>query len=145
MKDTEQLENEISKLNNADDVKNFVNNNQENFYEFTLETYLKHLLETKHLTKLQVIEKSELEQIYVYHIFAGRKKHPSREKMISLALGMSLDLDETQRLLYYAGAERLYARNPWDSIIMFALENHLSVSDTNELLSNLSEPATLGN
>ena len=145
MKDTEQLENEISKLKTQEEVKQFRDSNQNNFQDFTLATYLQYLLQDKQLIKAEVISESTLEQVYAYHIFAGRKKHPSREKILSLALAMKLNVEETQRLLYYAGAEKLYARNSWDSVILFALENHLSVNDTNELLSNLSEPATIGN
>ena len=86
-----------------------------------------------------------MQQIYAYHIFGGRKKHPSREKIISLALAMKLSVDETQRLLYYSENEKLYAKNAWDSVIIFSLENHLTVDETNDLLNKLSEAATLGN
>ena len=144
-KDTGQLENEIKQIKNKKDVKKFIKDNHANFNEFTLESYLAHLLEKKQLVKARVIADSKLDQCYAYHIFAGRKKSPSRGKMLSIALAMKLDVDETQRLLYYSGNERLYAKNSWDSVMMFALEKHLSIKETNDLLNNLSEPTVLEN
>ena len=141
-KDTSQLKNELSVTKNIDE---FIANNQENFREYTLGEYLNHLLSVKNLSKAEVIQKSCLEQTYAYHIFAGRKKNPSRNKVLSIALAMQLSPDETQYLLYYAGAEQLYVRNSWDSVLWYALENHLTVLDTDILLSKLSEKPLLRN
>ena len=141
-KDTSQLKNELSVTKNIDE---FIANNRENFREYTLREYLNHLLSVKNLSKAEVIQKSCLEQTYAYHIFSGRKKNPSRNKVLSIALAMRLSPDETQYLLYYAGAEQLYVRNPWDSVLWYALENHLTVLDTDILLSKLSEKPLLRN
>ena len=78
------------------------------------------------------------------HIFAGRKKNPSRPKVIALALAMGLTPEETQYLLYYAGAEQLYVRNPMDSILWYALDHHMSVVDTDIMLEQMSEMPLLG-
>lgn len=141
MKDTEQLTNELKEAN---DIEKFVNDNEEHFRDFTLESYLKYLLDIKQLNKADVIRDSKLDIGYAYHIFAGHKKRPAREKILSVALAMKLEVEEAQRLLYYAGAETLYVRNPWDSVILFALDKHLSVEETNDLLNNLSEADNLG-
>ncbi len=140
-KDTEALNHE---LQNAAKVENFMTANRENFRTYTLSEYLELLTKQKQMTKAEVIAKSHLEQVYAYHIFAGRKKNPSRNKILSLALALELNTDEAQRLLYYAGRERLYVRNPWDSVLLYALQHHLTVSDTNILLMNLSEQPLLG-
>lgn len=139
-KDTEQLENELAE---AESVEDFLEENRKNFRDYTCAEYLSYLLVEKNLTKSEVIQKSELDQTYAYHIFAGRK-NPSRLKIIALALSMKLSVEETQRLLYYAGAKRLYVRNEWDSIITFALQNGKSVLETNELLKNSGESPLLG-
>lgn len=135
-KDTLQLKNELTDTKNIDE---FIDDNRENFRKYSLTDYLHHLLDMKNLSKAEVIQKSCLEQIYAYHIFAGRKKNPSRNKILSIALAMGLSPDETQYLLYYAGVEQLYVRNSWDSILWYALENHMTVIDTNMLLIKLSE------
>lgn len=135
-KDTSELQNEIKR---AKGLENFLADNQKDFRKYTLAEYLEHLLTEKNLSKGEVIAKSHLERLYAYHIFAGRKKNPSREKIIALALAMELTPEETQYLLYYAGAPQLYVRNPSDSILWYALENHMSVVDTNIMLDKMAE------
>ena len=133
-KNTTELEHELSE---ADDVKKFLDDNAENFRQFTLAEYLRRLLEEKNLSKSQVIRDSELDATYAHHIFGGRK-NPSREKILSLALAMNLTPKETDYLLYYAGHEKLYVRDEWDAVIVFALENHKTALQTNELLAELN-------
>ena len=135
-KDTAELVNE---LRTAKGLEGFLVDNQKEFREFSLAEYLQKLLDEKQLSKMEVIESSHLERLYAYHIFAGRKKNPSRQKVIALALAMGLTPEETQYLLYYAGAEQLYVRNPWDSILWFALDHHMTVVDTDLMLQKMSE------
>ena len=138
-KDTAQLENELKA---ADDLKKFLDDNAENFRNFTLADYLKHLLDAKNLTKAQVIRDSQLDEGYAQHIFGGRK-NPSRDKIFLLALAMKLSPKETDYLLYYAGHNKLYARAERDNVIAFALENHKTVEQTNQLLTDLKLQSVL--
>ena len=135
-KSTEELK---SDLHQASGLEGFLVDNQKDFRRYTLAEYLNHLLAEKHLSKMDVVRDSSLERLYAYHIFAGRKRNPSRNKVISLALAMELTPEETQYLLYYAGAEHLYVRNPRDSILWYALDHHMSVVDTNIMLQKMSE------
>lgn len=134
-KDTIELENELSK---TEQIEDFFDANQKNFIDFDLPKYLNWLIAEKNLNKADVIRKSELDYVYAYHIFSGRKKKPSRKKIISLALAMELSVKETQRLLYFAGVEKLYVKSEWDSVILFALEKNFTVTQTNELLNEFS-------
>ena len=135
-KSTEELK---SDLHQASGLEGFLVDNQKDFRRYTLAEYLNHLLAEKHLSTMDVVRDSSLERLYAYHIFAGRKRNPSRNKVISLALAMKLTPEETQYLLYYAGAEHLYVRNPRDSILWYALDHHMSVVDTNIMLQKMSE------
>ncbi len=135
-KSTEELKGD---LHQASGLEGFLVDNQKDFRRYTLAEYLNHLLAEKHLSKMDVVRDSSLERLYAYHIFAGRKRNPSRNKVISLALAMNLTPEETQYLLYYAGAEHLYVRNPRDSILWYALDHHMSVVDTNIMLQKMSE------
>lgn len=139
-KDTAELENELTE---AEDVKKFLDDNAENLRKYTLAEYLRCLLKEKNLSKAQVIKNSQLDEGYAYHIFGGRK-NPSREKILSLALAMELSLKETDYLLYYAGHNKLYARNDEDAVIVFALENHKTVLQTDELLTELKLSPLIG-
>ncbi len=140
-KNTEQLENELATASN---VQNFLDDNKENFKNFTLAEYLNKLLAEKNLSKTEVIKNSQLDQTYVYRVFSGVTKKPARQNVIALALALKLSPKETNYLLYYAGVEKLYVRSEWDSIIFFALENNLSVAETNSLLKDSNELPLLG-
>ncbi len=139
-KDTLQLENELAATENLED---FFEDNAEIFSGFTLVQYLEYLLKEKNLSKAEVCRKSLLNSVYVYHIFAGRKK-PSQIKILSIAVAMNLTVKETQRLLYFAKVEKLYVKNSWDSVILFALENNFDIERTNNLPEKFSETPFLG-
>lgn len=112
--------------------------NNQNEFTAPLDEYLQKLLAEKGLERAEIVEKSGLNREYVYHIFSG-KKNPSRKKLLAIALAMDLNLDETQYLLRYAQQGILYPRNSWDAVIISAIEQKLSVMQTNELLHNLGE------
>ena len=116
--------------------------NNQNEFTVPLDEYLQKLLAEKGLERAEIVEKSGLNREYVYHIFSG-KKNPSRKKLLAIALAMDLNLDETQYLLRYAQQGILYPRNSWDAVIISAIEQKLSVMQTNELLHNLGETMLL--
>lgn len=139
-KDTDEL---FVELREDNDIKNYLRRNHDEFV-LPLSEYLENLLAEKNLTKQAVIERSGVQREYAYHIFSGLKKNPSRPKILALAFAMDLNLDETQYLLRYAKQSPLYPRNPWDSIIISAIEQKLTVIQTNELLCRLGETVLLG-
>lgn len=122
-------------LKQQKDIHTFLKNNQKNFLNITLSAYLDELLSQKALVKADVIKKSGLPVTYAYKIFSGQK-HTARNRILALAIAMQLNIDETNHLLNHAKHSSLYARNPWDAIIMYALEKHLSVIETNILLTD---------
>ena len=138
-KNTDEL---FSELKNDEDIKNFMEQNKNEFL-IPPHEYLNNLLEQKKLSKHEVIKASNIERIYAYHIFSGLKK-PSRTKLLAISRAMNLDLEETQYLLRYMGHGLLYPRNPWDSIIIVAIGKNLSVNKTNEILEKFGEHQLLG-
>lgn len=102
----------------------------------SLAEYLELLLSEKEMKKSDVIRRSNLDKNYAYQIFNGNKSHPSRDKMLMLALGMRLQIIETRKLLKIAGACDLYPRNPRDSVILYCLNKGSSLMEVNELLSD---------
>ncbi len=102
----------------------------------SLAEYLELLLSEKELKKSDVIRRSNLDKNYAYQIFNGNKTHPSRDKMLMLALGMQLQIMETRKLLKIAGACDLYPRNPRDSVILYCLNKGSTLMQVNELLSD---------
>ncbi len=73
---------------------------------------------------------------YVYKVFKNQRK-ASRDILIAIALGMNLDLNETQTMLRIASHAQLDPRNQRDAILIYALLHHLPVMQVNEILYNL--------
>lgn len=139
-KNTDEL---FVELREDNDIKNYLQRNRDEFV-LPLGEYLESLLAQKHLSKQAVIEKSGVQREYAYHIFSGIKKNPSRPKILALAIAMGLSLEEIQYLLRYARQSPLYPRNPWDSIIISAVEQKLDVLQTNDMLSRFGETVLIG-
>lgn len=142
-KDTSELENEIANVKTEEELKNFFADNEENFPDFTLAEYLRFLLDEKNLKMSEVVKASHLGS-YVYKIFNGERKNNSRPKILSLAFAMKLSVQETNRLLYYANAKKLYAKDDFDDVIIFALNNGYDIARVNQLLDNFSLTPLLG-
>jgi hypothetical protein len=101
--------------------------------EFRLCDYLTQLLDDKNLKKSQVIKISMLNQTFAYEIFAGSKK-PSRTKLLQIIFAMKLSFREAQRTLKYGGLNELYAKNRRDAIIIYCINNGMTLEETDETL-----------
>ena len=124
------------------DPQSYRERNQDEF-TVPLNEYLETLLKDKGLNKNEVIAASQLNGNYAYHIFSGTRKNPSRPKILALAIAMGLNFDEVQYLLRYARQSPLYPRSPWDSVIISAIRQKLTVPQTNDLLNQLGETLLL--
>lgn len=129
-KDTSKI---VEELGLSPDFKSFYNENKDYMVSDSLSGLLGKLITEKGLKKSEVIKKSELSEIYAYQIFSGVRV-PERKKLLSLAIGMSLNIEEVQTLLKSAGYSPLYVKLPFDSIILYGICNKLSVVEINELL-----------
>lgn len=134
-KDTEKL---LAEIKSDGDMKKFLSRNKNELVK-PLHVYLNELLQAKNLNKAHVIKNSLINTNYAYHIFLGKKTNPSRDKIIALGLAMNLNLEEMQYLLRYAGVGALYPRNSRDAVIISAVEQNFSVSETNLLLEKMNE------
>ncbi len=72
--------------------------------------------------------KTGLDKAYVYQIFAG-KKHPSRNKLITIALGMKFSEEETQRMLQLSGLRELWPKDERDALFLFAIQRGMSLEE----------------
>lgn len=133
-KTTEELLNILKSKRSYDD---FLKEQIDELYFASISEYLEILLAQKGLKKSDVITKANLDKSYAYQIFNGNKTNPSRDKLIMLAFGMELNLDETRKLLKISNVSDLYIRNPRDAAIIFCIENRLDLIRTNEKLDEL--------
>ncbi|MGN0163082.1 MAG: helix-turn-helix domain-containing protein [Candidatus Ornithomonoglobus sp.] len=133
MKSTAELINEIKA---APRLREFLEDNAEELTDPKLKDYLSALLLEKGMTRAEAIRCGDLSADYAYQIFSGRKS-PSRDKLIRLAVGMQLSLEETSRLFRLAGVGELYPRSRRDAVIMFCIERCIPVMTIDELLDEL--------
>lgn len=129
-KDTYKI---VEELGLCPDFKTFYHENKDYMVTASLSDLLARLLEQKGLKKAQVIKNAELSEVYGYQIFSGLRV-PERKKLLCLAVGMGLNIEETQQLLKCAGYPQLYVKLPFDSVVLYGLCKGLSVVQINELL-----------
>lgn len=130
MKDTSKI---VEELEICPDFKSFYNENKDYMIKENLSALLDKLIKKYDLKKSQVIRAAEMSEVYAYQIFSGLRV-PERKKLLCLAVGMSLNLAETQTLLKCAGYAPLYVKLPFDSIVIYGICKKLSVVKINELL-----------
>lgn len=129
-KDTQVLQ---SELKNAQSAEAFVAANQSELQIKTVAEYLNEMMIRYDLEKCDVNRRAELTGNYLYQVCNGSKS-PGRDKLIQIALGFPLSLEETQYLLRLGGHSELYVRNSRDAFLMFAIEKGYGIQEVNELL-----------
>lgn len=101
--------------------------------ELTFIDYLDILCEEKSIKKSEIIKKTNLDRTYAYQIFNGTKT-PSQDKVIQIALALSLDLHDTNNLLTLSKNKVLYPKIKRDALIILCLNKQYNLFKTNELL-----------
>ena len=129
-KDTRLLQSELLK---ADKPEQFIKQNEQSLRAQTVPDYLNEMLIKYDAEKSDVVRQSGLSGTYAYQIFDGRKS-AGREKLIQLAFGFPLKLEETQRLLRLGGHNELYVKKKREAYVMYALEKGYDINQVNELL-----------
>lgn len=129
-KDTSKI---VEELGICADFNTFYSENEQYTITESLSEMLDKLLVKKALKKSAVIKEAEISEVYGYQIFSGLRV-PERKKLLCLAVGMHLNIEETQKLLKHAGYSQLYVKIPFDSVILYGLCKRLSVMQINEIL-----------
>lgn len=127
-----------SELKNAVKLEDFLENNATVLKAKTVSEFLMEMLIKYNLEKSAVVARSGLSGTYAYQIFDGRKA-AGREKLLQLAFGFPLTLDETQHLLKYGGFNELYVKNKRDAYVMYAIEKKYDIPTINKLLLESGE------
>ncbi len=134
-KSTEELINELQK---ADDFFEFAKENEMELESISLTEQLEQFLEKYQKPKKDVIKDAGLDTTYGYQIFDGRKK-PRRDKLLQLAFGFPLTVEEANQLFRAGGMSSLYVRCKRDTICMYCLQQRMTVDECNELLYKAGE------
>ena len=129
-KDTEQLMNQIKA---ADNFEKLFEEHQPYLINEEIKDYLAKMLQEKKLKKISVIRAAEISEVTGYQYFDGKRK-PSREKVLALAIGFGLTVEETNELLKKTGYAQLYPKHHWDAILIFGISHNFSIMEMNERL-----------
>jgi len=129
----------LGKLERADTIDVFFDENGEFLNPRPFCEHLQHLLKQGNVKKAAIIERAGIHPLYGYQFFDG-KRIPCRDKVLQLAFAFELSYDETQELLTLAGKRGLYPGDMRDAIIIFALLHHHDLDSTQETLYDKSLP-----
>jgi len=117
-----------TQIKEANSFSEFWERHKKRIVHQPLSEYLNELLKEKGLRRSDVVVRTGLDKAYVYQIFAG-KKNPSRDKLITIALGMKLSEGETQRMLRLSGLRELWPKDERDALLLFAVQRGMSLED----------------
>lgn len=125
------------RLFKAPDLEAFIKNNEDVIKSpSSFHSYIDQLCVKKGLVPAQVIKQSYIERTYGHQLFNGTR-NPSRDKVIQLAFGFGLDVEETQDLLRAAQKSPLYPRIKRDAAILFCISHGKGILDTQLMLNEL--------
>lgn len=131
-KDTEKL---MELLKKSGGIDAYLQENKDFLLDCDIKEYLNLLIKEKKLTIQQIAKDSELSDRYCYQFLSpSNSRIPSREVLLSICIGMKLNLDEMQTALKIAKYAPLYPKDKRDSIIIFGIEKSKSVVDINNIL-----------
>lgn len=125
----------LNELNQTSHIDQYLKENGEYIIDQSLSKYLCDIIESKNLSKSDIIKKSDINEIYGYQIFSG-KRTPSRNKLLCICIGADFTLEETNETLKVAGFSPLFPKIKRDSIIIFGIQNHHQIWEINESLYN---------
>ena len=123
----------LNKLTKGKNINTVLDKHETDFFECTISEYLMKLCEERDTVPERVVNKAQIERTYGHQIFNGTRT-PSRDKLIQIAFGFGLSLDETQRLLNVAGKSALYPKIKRDAIIIYAISHEMGVMEAQDVL-----------
>lgn len=121
----------------------FADTNEESFVRSDFSEYIGLLSREKGMAPIQIIKNAQIDRVYGHQLFNGIRK-PSRDKVLQLAFGFGLSLEETQKLLRMADKSSLYPKIKRDAAIIYGLNNRMQISEMQEFLFSLDLPVIGG-
>ena len=129
----------LKKLVNGKSLQGVLDSEAESFAETPLSEYLRRLCEERDVVPEQIIKKAQIDRTYGHQLFNGTR-NPSRDKLIQLAVGFELSLEETQKLLKKAGKSILYPKIKRDAACIYGISHGMNVMELQELLLSVDVP-----
>ena len=136
-KSTDDLKQELM---SDPDIDSYIRKNESCFVSRSVTELLTEFYERRNMTKSQLARKSNMSEVYLHQVFAGRRK-PSRNKILCMCIGMELSIEDTQRLLKEAAYAQLYPRIRREAIIYHGIVHHTPLDEINNKLFEADEKA----
>ena len=136
-KSTDDLKQELM---SDPDIDSYIRKNESCFVSRSVTELLTEFYERRNMTKSQLARKSNMSEVYLHQVFAGRRK-PSRNKILCMCNGMELSIEDTQRLLKEAAYAQLYPRIRREAIIYHGIVHHTPLDEINDKLFEADEKA----
>ena len=126
-----------TRLFSAPSMDGFFFNNEAELPDFS--AYINYLCEEKQKRPADVLRDSNIDISYGYRLFSGERK-PSRDKILQLAFGLGLNVDETQYLLKLGRGTALHPKVKRDAAIAFCLTKKMTLVDAQMILQDNDLP-----
>mgnify|MGYP003289936150 CR=1 FL=1 len=119
-------------------LPDYLSNHKETFVVEDIKAFWEEIINKKGYSKSNIINKSDFSYCYFYDVINGRKM-PTKDKVVRLALAMKMNIDECQQALKISGRSALYPKVRRDSVLIYAIEKHFTVTQCNDLLAQHGE------
>lgn len=129
----------LRELFRSTNIKGFIENNSDELETPKFHEYISMLCKMSDFIPEQVIKQSAIERSYGHQLFNGTRK-PSRDKVIQLAFGLKLSVEDTQKLLQIAQKGLLYPKIKRDAAILYCINHQKDIYDTQSVLETLELP-----
>ena len=130
----------FNRLRNRESGEAFLNQEQT---APTCARVLREILTNARISAPEWIASVNISKSYGYQVLRGERT-PGRDIILRTALALQLSLKETQRLLAVGGCGALYPKVRRDAAVVFALNQKMTLLETEELLSSLPERSLFG-
>ncbi len=118
--------------------QDFKKANEDSFMDIDINSFWNEVIVESQMKKSDIINRADIGYTYFYDIIKG-KKTPSRDTVIKLFIALGLGTERCQQALKLNNWAPLYPRIKRDSIIIYALEQHLTLEKTFYLLEENGE------
>lgn len=129
-KTTGELQQELMEQPN---IEAYLSDNRSSFTQLGILELLESLRVRCGLSKAEIARRSGMSEVYLHQVFSGRR-NPSRDRLLSLCVGLGASLEEANHLLKQASYAQLYPRLRRDAIISHGLVHCRPLGEINEAL-----------
>ncbi len=98
--------------------------------------YIRQMCHERNEKQEHIIKRAGIERTYGHQLFNGTR-NPSRDKVIQLAFGFGMDVEETQKLLKIAQKSPLYVKVKRDAAIIYCIVHNMDISETQDILEKV--------